>query len=192
MHWQDRTPGSILESNTFGFLSLYLEIPFQHWRLKYAAYFTGAPGKRSSSATCIFTATFEPKIQDSSDTSGHPCGSSPTLDGAFYFTFIWTSWKKHTDILFASWVYLKQRYGMVQPRSLFNLDAVTAMESDFVHLSMWEGHSEDHRRDCVQAGPCVGYESFDHPQQEQILQLNQQKQWLGQVRLGHADMEANS
>ena len=49
----------------------------------------------------------------------------------------------------------------------------------------------DHRRDWIQAGPCVGYESFDHPQQEQMLQLNQQKQWLGQARLGHADMEAN-
>lgn len=24
-----------------------------------------------------------------------------------------------------------------------------------------------------------------------MLQLNQQKQWLGQARLGHADMEAN-
>ena len=108
MHLQDRTPGSILESNTLGFLSLYLEIPLQHWRLKYAAYFIGVPGKWSSSATCIFTAIFEPKIQHSSGSSGQSCGSSLTLDEAFYFTF-WTSWRKHTDILFASWVYLKQR-----------------------------------------------------------------------------------
>lgn len=139
MHLQDRTPGSILESNTLGFLSLYLEIPFQHWRLKYAAYFIGVPGKCSSSATCIFTAIFEPKIQHSSSSSSQPCGSSPTLDEVFYFTF-WTSWRKHIDILFASWVYLKQRKGMVQPRSLFNLDAVTGIETDFVHLSMWERH----------------------------------------------------
>lgn len=62
-------------------LSLYLEIPFPHRRLKYAAYFIGVPGKCSSSATCVYTATFELKIQDSCSSNGQPCGSSPSLDG---------------------------------------------------------------------------------------------------------------
>lgn len=107
--FQDRSPGSLLEPNARASFESTFDIPFQHRKLNYTIHFKGAPSKCSSSASYIYTSTFEFQTQDSRSSSDQPRGSSPLLDEVFHFTFLWTRWRKCTEILNASWVYLKQR-----------------------------------------------------------------------------------
>lgn len=53
--FHNRIPGSMLESNTWTCFESIVEIPSQHWKLKYAVHFKCMSGKRSSSAICIYT-----------------------------------------------------------------------------------------------------------------------------------------
>lgn len=57
--FQDRSPGSLLEPNARASFESTFDIPFQHRKLNYTIHFKGAPSKCSSSASYIYTSTFE-------------------------------------------------------------------------------------------------------------------------------------
>lgn len=171
---QDRTPGSMLESNTraFFFESIF-EIFFHDWKLNYTVHFKGVSGKCGSVLSAFIPPlSSRPKIHAAAMTN------HVVLLHFLMKSFILLSSGQgggvHWDLK-CQLSYSEPEVKDVSARALSNLDAAIAIETDFVHLSVWVlqwiqktvllATHNDQRRDWFQAGLCVSYESYDHPQQ---------------------------